>query len=93
MTVAIFLGSLLGAMAIGMPIAMALLVCGVAQSAPGAEQPLSVVVARLPSLPDGSSEPPYPSPCGPGVGTFGLAPRRDCRVSPYWQVQLFSTRT
>ncbi|MDP3410080.1 TRAP transporter large permease subunit [Bosea sp. (in: a-proteobacteria)] len=30
MTVAIFLGSLLGAMALGMPIAMALLVCGVA---------------------------------------------------------------
>ena len=30
MTVAIFLGSLLGAMAIGMPIAFALLICGVA---------------------------------------------------------------
>jgi hypothetical protein len=30
MTVAVFLGSLLGAMAIGMPIAFALLICGVA---------------------------------------------------------------
>jgi hypothetical protein len=30
MTIAVFLGSLLGAMALGMPIAFALLVCGVA---------------------------------------------------------------
>src|SRR4249920_3998093 len=30
MTIAVFLGSLLGAMAIGMPIAFALLICGVA---------------------------------------------------------------
>ena len=30
MTVAVFLGALLGAMALGMPIAFALLVCGVA---------------------------------------------------------------
>ena len=30
MTITIFLGSLLGAMALGMPIAFALLVCGVA---------------------------------------------------------------
>ena len=30
MTIAIFVGSLLGAMAIGMPIAFALLICGIA---------------------------------------------------------------
>ena len=30
MTLAVFLGSLLGAMALGMPIALALLVCGIA---------------------------------------------------------------
>ena len=35
MTVAIFLGSLLGSMAIGMPIAFALLLCGISMGVMG----------------------------------------------------------